>query len=491
MFSPEFLAALSIALYAMLCYVCLRRPVADRVYTRAAKTACAPTQDNSKTRVLVAYASQSGTAESLARQQALELSRSCSVNVCSLNQLCSDGLMAATTLYQHILFVVSTYGDGEPPDNALRFTRNYLSGKSSESARIDLSPISFAVLALGDRQYQKFCAFGHQLYEWMQFRGATPLFETVCVDQGCADSLGLWRTSVDSCHTLNKKPDAASTIVMAAERDKGESDRPGQWEILGHHLLNRDSPGAPLYHLKLMPYDAEGSDFPRWKAGDIAEIEIAEIEIAEIEIGNSLPGNKKFREYSIASIPECGTLDLVVRQLIKDDGSLGTGSGWLTTELGAGSIVRLKIRNNPSFHAPDPGRPMILIGAGSGIAGLRSHLLARESVNANQNWLIFGERCPRSDAFFSQQITRWHRSGHLQQLSLAFSKAHSKKAYVQDLMRESADEIRRWVERGAAIYICGSLYGMAASVENTLAEILGDESVQVLKENSLYRRDVY
>jgi len=63
--------------------------------------------------------------------------------------------------------------------------------------------------------------------------------------------------------------------------------------------------------------------------------------------------------------------------------------------------------------------------------------------------------------------------------------------YVQDRLREAADVVRRWVEQGAAIYVCGGLAGMAPGVDAVLRETLGDDTVETLREQGRYRRDVY
>ncbi len=63
--------------------------------------------------------------------------------------------------------------------------------------------------------------------------------------------------------------------------------------------------------------------------------------------------------------------------------------------------------------------------------------------------------------------------------------------YVQDLLRSHAEEVRQWVERGAAIYVCGSLNGMGQGVHLTLQAILGEAKVAELLGSGRYRRDVY
>ena len=85
----------------------------------------------------------------------------------------------------------------------------------------------------------------------------------------------------------------------------------------------------------------------------------------------------------------------------------------------------------------------------------------------------------------------WLASGDLARLDLAFSRDQAQKVYVQDRLRESAGQVRQWLDQGAAIYICGSLQGMAAGVDQALIDMLGAEAVERLIEQGRYRRDVY
>ena len=61
------------------------------------------------------------------------------------------------------------------------------------------------------------------------------------------------------------------------------------------------------------------------------------------------------REYSIASLPDSGRMELVVRKAVKDDGSLGLGSGWLTETGAVGGVIKLRLRPNPNFQPPADG----------------------------------------------------------------------------------------------------------------------------------------
>ena len=58
-------------------------------------------------------------------------------------------------------------------------------------------------------------------------------------------------------------------------------------------------------------------------------------------------------------------------------------------------------------------------------------------------------------------------------------------------MRDAAEPLKQWLADGAAIYVCGSLQGMASGVDQVLREVLGDDAVERLTEQGRYRRDVY
>ena len=197
------------------------------------------------------------------------------------------------------------------------------------------------------------------------------------------------------------------------------------------------------------------------------------------------------REYSIASVPSDGAVHLLVRRMQRDDGSPGIGSGWLTQHADVGSEIALRIRANPCFHAPVDDRPLVLIGNGTGLAGLRALLKARVEAGRGRNWLLFGERECARDFYHRDEIRQWQQQGWLERVDLAWSREGESRVYVQDRLRAATDVLQSWVERGAAIYVCGSLAGMAPGVDAVLREALGDATVEQLREAGRYRRDVY
>ena len=131
------------------------------------------------------------------------------------------------------------------------------------------------------------------------------------------------------------------------------------------------------------------------------------------------------------------------------------------------------------------------MGNGSGLAGLLSHIRARVQQGCGDQWLLFGERSPQHDALYGEQLQTWLVQGHLASLDRAWSRHATQSLYVQQLLNREAEEVVRWVERGAAIYVCGSLNGMGQGVHLTLQAILGEAKVDELLGSGRYRRDVY
>lgn len=515
------LAAGVVLVYGLFCWRCVRQhrrrhPNNGAEFPQSSAAAGDAT-------LLVAYASQSGTALELAR--CVMNSLQTPALAMSLDRI-DDSTLANVT---DILFVVSTYGEGEPPDNGARFARRYL----TSSAR-DLSHLKFAVLALGDRHYQYFCGFGHSLYRGLAGHGAKAHFPVVELDvhNGSEISAGLilWHQQLRSVNIQNN---AAAFAGFSGHR--GQALRSFEtWQLASRHQVNPGSPGEPLFLLHLTPLQAQVHS---WQAGDIVEVlprnsadrchQWAEYlgldlqapvtldgevsTVAEQLAHRQLPAELScwqefcsrpaveclaklpalhFREYSIASLPEDGGLELLVRQQHNADGSFGIGSGWLTAYAEPGQEMELRIRSNPLFRAPDEDIPLILIGNGSGFAGLRAILRAREEAGLHQNWLFFGERHPVADRIFTDELTRWQREGHLPKLNLTFSRCAEKPAYVQHAVA-AAEELRDWVARGAVIMVCGSRVGMAGGVDQALRQLLGDACVDQLQAAGRYRRDVY
>lgn len=83
------------------------------------------------------------------------------------------------------------------------------------------------------------------------------------------------------------------------------------------------------------------------------------------------------------------------------------------------------------------------------------------------------------------------KNNHLQELDLVFSRDQIPVRYVQHVLSEKSQQLICWVKEGAAIYVCGSLQGMAQGVDEALPLILDAESMEDLADRGRYCRDVY
>jgi sulfite reductase (NADPH) flavoprotein alpha-component len=406
--------------------------------------------------VTVAFASQTGLAEELAWMTARSLSDAgTGARVVPLGDLDAAALKGCGRL----LIVASTTGEGDAPDGVSRFLRQTM------SAPADLSGLGYGLLALGDHTYADFCGFGRALDSWLQRSGAEPLFDRVEVDNGDAGAIRHWQ------HQLGLL--TGSTIQ--ADWTPPAYDR---WTLIERRHLNPGSPGGEAWLLAFAPAGHQ----PMWAAGDIAEIGLP------ASADGTDPGS---REYSVASLPGDGRAEFIVRRMTRPDGSPGLASGWLTHGLAVGDEVGMRIRANRSFHGPAAGTPLVLIGNGTGLAGLRAHWKARAGRPHGGVWLMFGERTRAHDAFLDDELQAALTSRDLTRLDRVFSRDATDGRYVQALIAEHADDLRAWVDRGAAILVCGSLEGMSKGVQAALTDALGAERLAELTEAGRYRRDVY
>ncbi len=468
----------------------------------AAKNALQTTQtDEHAGNWLIIYASQTGVAEQLAWATANSLKQSKQrIDICSIQHVKAQDIQAA----ENVLIIASTYGTGEAPDAAQSFVKNIMSTSQQ------LSTVKFAVLALGSKEYaESYCAFGQQLHAWFEQNAATALFPLIEVNNADPDDVQRWNQALSKI---------TATELQHIEIKKHWSD----WKLIHRQHLNPNSLGTAVYHIELEAQTAQN-----WQAGDIAELQpqnsAARIQAFltehNLDLSENLTDLKQrlsdrdltvqvkhstdfeqllaqlpqlpSRDYSIASIPSQHTLQLIVRQQYDQHEQLGLGSGWLTEHCAINDTLQLQLRSNPSFHLITGQRPIICIGNGTGIAGLMSLLNERIQDHAYENWLIFGERERHCDFYYQEKLEDWLETGKLKHLDVAFSRDQVEKYYVHHLLREQSDRLKEWIERGAVLYVCGSLQSMARDVDQALADILGAEKLEQLRQNDAYRRDVY
>lgn len=452
---------------------------------------------------LVVYASQTGTSETLAWHTASILG---SGGISAEVKCLSDVNAAMLASAEKVLFLVSTFGEGEAPDSARGAIKKFMKSNTA------LENLRFGLLALGDKCYNDYCGFAIEVEQWLFSKGASQIFSRIEVDNSDEQAIKLWEEEIARL----------SGVSEIAPRAAAHYDT---WTLSARRLLNQGSLGGAIYSVALTPANRETA---YWQAGDILEIKPRQnpAKVARFLSDNGLHGDDivngftvrewlatsvlgagqqppitdvaafvaalkplPHREYSIASLPGDGAAELVIRQTFVESGELGLGSGWLTEFATEGEQVAVRIRSNPAFHAPQHPCPMILIGAGTGIAGLRSHIRARHIAGEKNNWLVFGERKRAQDRLYGDEFDAWIGSRTVAKLDEVFSR--DAEGYVQDRLRTEQHRLRDWIAQGAALYICGSLTGMGAGVEQVLIEILGQAEFDSLCEAGRYRRDVY
>ncbi|MES2812572.1 MAG: flavodoxin domain-containing protein [Bacteroidota bacterium] len=448
-----------------------------------------------------------------------------------------------------VVFVMSTQGEGEFPQNAVDF---YEKLKASEA---NLKNVSFAVLGLGDSSYPLFCNAGVLLDEVLAEKGAKRLLPLVKADVDYADVVTNWEAD------LQKAFQNIGTAEVVTKQSIPVSHKKNYTGIISHKvILNDTGSNKETYHIEITsddeiqyePGDALGV-FPKNKEEEIKTIatyfgeenysiltdknvrglpkksieafsSLFEIEIIEDKanlldiIQKYQPKKLKLAEvvdllhtisprlYSISSSAEAhdGQVHLTVnlnKFSINDEVKTGLASQFLT-DFPLNEELEFYIHKNQNFRLPNEETDIIMIGPGTGIAPFRSFLAERDVTGAEgKNWLFFGEQHFVLDFYYQTEIQEWLTTGVLTKLDTAFSRDQERKIYVQDRIREKAKEFNSWLENGAGIYICGQKNPMSQDVEQAILEVIAQERniseeqakqvLSALENQGKYQKDVY
>jgi sulfite reductase (NADPH) flavoprotein alpha-component len=163
-------------------------------------------------KIAVLYASQSGTAEGLARKVAKELKAK--GHVASLVSL--EGYPPAALIAErYAVIIASTYGEGDAPEAVRPFYEQLCLERFPSCENL-----SYSVLALGDSNYEHFCKFGVDLDNKLAALGATRICDRVNCDLDLDESFGQWKSAlyarIDDIVATRPARTAPSSSVITA-----------------------------------------------------------------------------------------------------------------------------------------------------------------------------------------------------------------------------------------------------------------------------------
>ncbi|MGF9729863.1 assimilatory sulfite reductase (NADPH) flavoprotein subunit [Bacillus licheniformis] len=210
--------------------------------------AASPAQPVSK-EVTILFGSQTGNAQGLAENAAKTLTeRGFQVTVSSMSDFKPNQLKKL----KNLLIVVSTHGEGDPPDNALSF-HEFLHGRRAPK----LDDLRYSVLALGDTSYEFFCQTGKEFDQRLGELGGTRLHPRVDCDLDYDEPAAAWLDGVIS--SLNEGQEqgasAAPAQTAAPQAAGGETvysrKNPFRAEVLENLNLNGRGSNKETRHLEL------------------------------------------------------------------------------------------------------------------------------------------------------------------------------------------------------------------------------------------------
>ena len=381
---------------------------------------------------------------------------------------------------KNLIVIASTHGEGEIPAAGKKFFEHITQNE------LALASLNYLTIALGDTNYPLFCQSGKDIDARLEKLGAKKLAERIDLDLDFENSIPEILAQVQAAFASEK---SSIATVPTTPIKSGKKNFSGK--ILANINLNDIGSSKETHHLEIA-----SDDEIHYEPGD--------------SVGILFEGEKEKltpRLYSIASSTnehgnEVHLTVSLLRYIDKDEKEVeGLFSGRLS-RLKIGEKINFYISRNRQFKLPADDKDIIMVGPGTGIAPFRSFLAERNYRNSSgKNWLFFGERNFQTDFLYQSEWQAHLESGLLSKIDVAFSRDQNHKIYVQDRIKENAQEIYHWLENGAYFYVCGDKENMARDVENTLLEVIqaigkksADEARNYLDQlvrQDRYLKDVY
>lgn len=397
-------------------------------------------------RVLIVFASQTGTAQGLAAATAATLEKS--------GIIADQGSIAAFPAkrwsgYEQVLVIASTTGEGELPDSARQWVNQVAAGQ--------LSGVPFSLLALGDRRYAHFCAGGQKLRQVLLQAGAREQLPVQLIDGDPGAGWQQW---------LRQLADANGWALqiggLAKQRQSCEA-----------RLIERTRLDTPM-----------GDDSPESYSLTFAVPENVRFAPGDLFQFQPAPGVEP-RTYSIGSDCEIspGQIRLTVGLLrytnAQGEEVLGRGSSELCLNWPLQEARSVDVVAHPGFNPPeDSEQPLILVATGCGIAPFIGFLESRAAAdNRGPVWLLFGNRHAEGDFLYADQINRLREQGVITELDTVFSRDGGAQRYITERVESRGRQLLEWLEQGAALYICGRASTLGKGVDAALKRVLQQQGL--------------
>ncbi len=493
---------------------------------------------------------------------------------------------------QTLIVITATHGEGDAPQSALAFFEFMASRKAPK-----LPDLKYAVLALGDSTYARFCEAGKQIDKRLAELGATQIEARVDCDVDYDDPAAAWIAAVVEKITPAASAGAGVSLKVSTQASAApattayDKRRPFAATVIDNLVLTGRGSSKETRHVELsleesgltfQPGDALGviprndpaivealltslslsADAPitlkdrattlgealatdyeitlatpriidHWaKLSGAAELEqlkedgavdarttflrnhhvidvVRRFPVGGIDAQTFVAGLRPLqpRLYSIASSQAAAPDEVhltvsTVRYDLHGEPRCGVASGYFAHRAEPDTTVPVYVQANPHFRLADDDTPIVMIGAGTGVAPYRAFMQEREERGASgKSWLFFGERNFHSDFLYQTEWQGLMKDGVLSRMSVAFSRDNASKTYVQHKLREQARDVYAWLEEGAHIYVCGDAANLAPDVHATLSAIIqqesgrgraaADEYLGTLQREHRYQLDVY
>ncbi|MCD2192480.1 cytochrome P450 [Actinomycetospora endophytica] len=189
------------------------------------------------------------------------------------------------------------------------------------------------------------------------------------------------------------------------------------------------------------------------------------------------------RYYSISSAPSASADASLTVGVLDEPARRGEGRyhGTCSTHLAAvpegGTVFALVREPTIAFRPPEnPHRPMIMVGAGTGMAPFRGFCQEREALVARgvpiaESLLVLGCRDPEDDLLYADELAGYEKEGVARLLTACSRVPGYPNRYVQHVLEAEADAVWELLQHDAVVYVCGNAATMAPGVRAALASV--------------------